>query len=173
MIILIITWKQQLNINKNSKAFTLIELLVVVAIIGILAAVDVVAYNGHTASAKEKDCLNHYATLKRLINQHWTLWDIDGKASLKGQYTNNKEGTARDVSCSNFGTIAGETVKHFTNYAKSPYEDLDYNLGILSYIGDPPKDGQFAYYPESAGFKLRVRCRGKVTYHQWPKSQYP
>ena len=37
---------------KNKKAFTLIELLVVVAIIGILAAVGVVAYNGYTASAK-------------------------------------------------------------------------------------------------------------------------
>ena len=34
------------------KAFTLIELLVVVAIIGILATVGVVAYNGYTASAK-------------------------------------------------------------------------------------------------------------------------
>ena len=36
----------------NRKAFTLIELLVVVAIIGILAEVGVVAYNGYTSAAK-------------------------------------------------------------------------------------------------------------------------
>ena len=159
---------------QNSKAFTLIELLVVVAIIGILAAVGVVAYNGYTAAAKEKVCIHNYENLKRLITQHWTLCDLQSSVTLKGQHTNHTDGAERQVACSNFGTIAGETVKHFTNFATSPYDpDSPYNIEIMSYIGNPPKDGQIAYYPESAGFKLRTRCRGKVTYYQWPKASFP
>ena len=159
----------------DNKAFTQIELLVVVAIIGILAAVGVVAYNGYTASAKESVCKNNFSLLKKMIVQNYTFCEFQNEINIKMQYTNNTPGKDRMLSCpQNFGTIAGETTKSFGNYASSPYEpNLTYNIPILTYIGDPPMDGGIAYYPESAGFKLRMRCRGKVIVYQWPISQYP
>ena len=52
---------------KNNKGFTLIELLVVVAIIGILAAVGTVAYQGYTGGAKKNATKSNHAAVTKFI----------------------------------------------------------------------------------------------------------
>jgi len=60
----------------NQKAFTLIELLVVVAIIGILAAVGVVAYNGYTGAAKKNAVKHNFNKIVKFISKNF--FRIDG-----------------------------------------------------------------------------------------------
>ena len=63
--------------GKINKGFTLIELLVVVAIIGILAAVGVVAYNGYTASAKKNSVKDIHNKVIKQFNEALTICSTD------------------------------------------------------------------------------------------------
>jgi len=111
-----------LSINKNLKAFTLIELLVVVAIIGILAAVGVVAYNGYTASAKKKAVESNVTTIYK-----YAMAEIL-KCSTGQNLTASPNSSRHITSCSTggAGNLSSNTwalyfIDVFSNKIQNPY----------------------------------------------------
>jgi len=73
---------QKLIFDMKKNAFTLIELLVVVAIIGILAAVGVVAYNGYTKSAKINATKANHETIVKFISSSMILCETGAELIL-------------------------------------------------------------------------------------------
>ena len=97
--------------KKKQKGFTLIELLVVVAIIGILAAVGVVAYSGYVSGAKKSAAKSHQAQLVKLVAGELKKCDLGDTTAFDGNLTCTARYTANSVDAALLTMMTGE----FTN----------------------------------------------------------
>ena len=149
----------------KQKGFTLIELLVVVAIIGILAAVGVVAYGKYTTSAKIAASKEQHYSMRKFIEASY------GQCALGDNYVlmntcklNNWSCNGLRVGNSNPGTVkrpcksgagsASNSAYHFVFHFNNSGFKNPYNLDgptMLQIGGTDPKQCCLAQ-----GFNPRV-----------------
>ena len=101
----------------NRKGFTLIELLVVVAIIGILAAVGVVAYSGYTSGAKKASIKANHKSVLKFISSEMQKCEILGYIEL---YYNSSNPTKKyQVTCDRSGQTTRDMALSFNEHFKN------------------------------------------------------
>ena len=121
----------------KQKGFTLIELLVVVAIIGTLAAVGIVAYDGYTSAAKVSAAKQNFKLVEKRLGEAVTLC----KSGIDFYWIDGNSCQSRSINADN---LAWGVYGDFTKTIKSnPYNNsskpIEWSQLSDGFANCPPK----------------------------------
>ena len=131
--------------------FTLIELLVVVAIIGILAAVGVVAYNGYTKSAKINAVKAQHASIVKYLAAEFQKCDLGYSKIFIDTWKKNLENcpipAKNAVLIASAADVLTETLKNvYLGSATSAFEQATQRGSVRACSTSVDKQGCHAFY---------------------------
>ena len=111
----------------RQKGFTLIELLVVVAIIGILAAVGVVAYNGYVGNAKKNSLISRQKIAVKFLATQFQRCDLGEEVYFNDDTSFDQCTRIKNPGSSTTRNLAKVIINHFNNINnwKNVYDNLN------------------------------------------------
>ncbi len=140
------------------KGFTLIELMIVVAIIGILAALAIPAYQDYTIKSRVGEGASLSGSFKTSVDLYWsengTLTDIGTGLSLTTLGLSSQAGQYVSALTIKTGPIIEVLMKDSTKLGED-VTDGGANKGCFEY---------FPERPDNAGGNLKWYTRGELAY---------
>ncbi len=105
---------------RKQQGFTLIELMIVVAIIGILAAIAIPAYQDYTIRAQVSEGLNLTGACKAAVTEYYqdqgvfpadnATAGLEAAANIRGKYTTQVAVGANGVCAATYGNEANANI---------------------------------------------------------------
>ena len=99
--------------SKTKSGFTIVELLIVIVVIGILAAITIVAYNGFQTRARDTIRMSDIKSIQKLVELYY---------AENGVYPPSSNGANWAGLCSSFGSTENYVPSLLTYTSKLPLD---------------------------------------------------